>query len=519
MDTEHGPSAPHGDGAPTPPPPAAGSPGAASSATPPPNAMPAPPPPPPYPTWRAEQDAVSNAGLGDQPYQAGAYGYGPASQGTGDPGYGPGSPSGHGPGGPGGAEYPPGYGPGGPGYPAGYGPGGPGYPSGYGPGGPGYPSGYGPGGPGYFGGVGGSGQPQRPGRRRGMILAAVGTALALAAGGTAWATVGGGTTHSPMTASAIASKTNPGLVDITTTIDYSAARAEGTGMVLTSDGEVLTNNHVIAGATDIKVRDIGNGRTYPAKVVGYSDSNDVAVLKLQGASGLPTVSIGSSSGLAVGQKVVALGNAEGKGGAPAVATGSITGLGSAITAEDQGSGTLEHLTDMIRTNADIEPGDSGGPLVNAAGQVVGMDTAASTSNGTGPGTTAAMTTTAFAIPINRAMSIADQIEAGKSSSTVHIGPTAFLGVSVSSQSGQGGFGQPSAGATIQGVLRGTPAAQAGLAAGDTITSVGGHGVAAASDLQGVIERYHPGDKVSVTWTDQFGQSHTATVTLVSGPAG
>jgi S1-C subfamily serine protease len=514
MDTEHGPSAPHGDGAPTPPPPAAGSPGAASSATPPPNAMPAPPPPP-YPTWGAEQDAVSNAGLGGQPYQAGPYGYGPASQGPGDPGYGPGYPSGHGPGGP---SSPPGNGPG---YPAGYGPGGPGYPAGYGPGGPGYPPGYGPGGPGgpgYFGGAGGPGQPPRPRRRRGLVLAAVGTALALAAGGTAWATVGG-TTHSPMTASAIASRTNPGLVDITTTIDYSAATAEGTGMVLTSDGEVLTNNHVIAGATDIKVRDIGNGRTYPAKVVGYSDSNDVAVLKLQGASGLPTVSIGSSSGLAVGQKVVALGNAEGKGGTPAVATGSITGLGSAITAEDQGSGTLEHLSDMIRTNADIEPGDSGGPLVNAAGKVIGMDTAASTSNGTGPGTTAAMATTAFAIPINRAMSIADQIEAGKSSSTVHIGATAFLGVSVSSQSGQGGFGQPSAGATIQGVLRGTPAAQAGLAAGDTITSVGGHGVAAASDLQGVIERYHPGDKVSVSWTDQFGQSHTATVTLVSGPAG
>jgi S1-C subfamily serine protease len=306
-------------------------------------------------------------------------------------------------------------------------------------------------------------------------------------------------------------------VDVTSTLGYQRGVAEGTGMVLTPNGEVLTNNHVIAGATDIKVRDIGNGRTYPASVVGYSDSNDVAVLKLQGASDLSTVTIGSTSGLAVGQKVVALGNAEGKGGTPAVATGSITGLGAAIDAADQGTGAVEHLTGMIQTNADIEPGDSGGPLVDSAGQVIGMDTAAS-SNSAQAGTTASVSTTAFAIPISRAMSIAHQIDAGQASDTVHIGATGFLGVEIASQS-SGGFGQTTAGAPVAGAVQGTPAAQLGLTGGDTIESVGGHQIGSATDLQNVIEQYHPGDKVTVTWTDQLGQSHSAAATLIAGPAG
>jgi S1-C subfamily serine protease len=458
----------------------------------------APPPPAPHPAWAAAQ------GQGDAPagYQGAAAG----------PGHGHGAwhqqQPGHGQGAPGNRAY----GQGGPGYQA-YGQGGSAYP-GYG-----YQPGYGQGGSGYWpayaAGTGEEG-PDGKRRRRGLIMAAAGTALALVAGGSAWAVIGSGSA-APLSAAEIASKTNPGLVDVTSTIDYGAGTAEGTGMVLTSSGEVLTNNHVISGATAVKVRDIGNGRTYTAKVVGYSDTSDVAVLQLKGASGLSTVSIGSTSGLTSGQRVVALGNAEGRGGTPAVATGSITGLGAAITAQDEGTGALEHLSNMIRTNANIEPGDSGGPLLNAAGKVIGMDTAASTSNG-GTGTTAAVSTTAFAIPIDRAISIADQIEAGNASSTVHVGETAFLGVAVSPQ-GQNGFGQSSAGATISGAVRGTPAAKAGLVAGDTITSVGGHQVAAASDLQGIIERYHPGDKVTVSWTDQAGQSHSATVTLVAGPAG
>jgi S1-C subfamily serine protease len=377
-----------------------------------------------------------------------------------------------------------------------------------------------PPGPGAYPGAayGGSGRRDRPGRRRGgLMLAAAGTALVLAAGGTAWATIGSHPT--PLSTSAIVSRTDPGLVDVISTLGYANGEQEGTGMVLTSTGEVLTNNHVIAGATAIKVRDIGNGRTYTATVVGYSDSNDVAVLQLQGASGLSTVSIGSTSGLAAGQKVVAIGNAEGKDGTPSVATGTITGLGATIEAEDQGDGVVEHLDNMIRTDADIEPGDSGGPLVNSAGQVIGMDTAASSSNSGEPGTTAAVTTTAFAIPISRAIAIADEIEAGRSSTTVHIGTTAFIGVAVDSQSSQnGGFGQQATGVSIEGVIDGTAAAKAGLSEGDTIVSVGGHEITSASQLQTVIEGYHPGDKVSLSWTSESGQEQTATVTLTAGPA-
>ncbi|HXW47020.1 MAG TPA: trypsin-like peptidase domain-containing protein [Streptosporangiaceae bacterium] len=365
-----------------------------------------------------------------------------------------------------------------------------------------------------FGGRGRHGR--RPRRRKGLALAAAGTALAVAAGGAAaWATSGSG--DSSLSTAAIVSRTDPGLVDVIATLGYQRGEQEGTGMVLTSTGEVLTNNHVIAGATSIKVRDIGNGRTYTASVVGYSDTDDVAVLQLEGASGLTTVSIGSDSSLAQGQKIVAIGNAGGKDGTPSVATGTITGLGTAIEAEDQGDGVVEHLEDMIRTDADIQPGDSGGPLVNSAGQVVGMDTAASSSNSGQPGTTAEVTTTAFAIPISRAISIAEQIEAGQASSTVHIGATAFLGVAVDSQS-SGFGGDQEQGVTIEGAIQGTPAAGAGLAEGDTIVSVGGHDVTSSSDLQTVIEGYHPGDKVTVSWTNQLGQAQSATVTLMNGPA-
>jgi S1-C subfamily serine protease len=185
---------------------------------------------------------------------------------------------------------------------------------------------------------------------------------------------------------------------------------------------------------------------------------------------------------------------------------------------DSGSGQQEHLTGMIQTNAGIEPGDSGGPLVNSSGQVVGMDTAASTSNSQEAGTTAAVQTTAFAIPISHAISIADQIEAGQASGTVHIGETAFLGVGVGSQQSGSQAGQTADGVPIEGVVGGTAAARAGLTGGDTITSVGGNQTTSDSSLQRVVAGYHPGDKVKVTWTNSLGQTESATLTLTSGPA-
>jgi S1-C subfamily serine protease len=356
-------------------------------------------------------------------------------------------------------------------------------------------------------------QPGRKKSRRVLAVVAGLSVAAVAAGGAAWATSGGGA----LTTAQIATQTNPGLVDVISTLGFQHGVAEGTGMVLTSSGEVLTNHHVIADATSIKVRDVGNGRVYPATVVGYSTSNDVAVLQITGATGLKTVTIGNSNTAAVGRKVVALGNAGGRDGLPSVATGTITGLGAMITAQDQGSGTAEHLSDLIRTDAPIQPGDSGGPLLNSQGQVIGVDTAASTSSSNGFGTTADVTTMAFSIPINHALAIADQIEAGKASATVHIGATAFLGVAV--EPGNGGPGATGAGVQIAGTIPGTAAAAAGLSAGDTILSVAGQPVNSHTDLQVVMGRQHPGEKVSLTWTDVNGQTHSATVTLTAGPTG
>jgi S1-C subfamily serine protease len=434
---------------------------------------------------------------------------------------------------PGHAGYPGGY-PGQAGYPGGY-PGHAGYPGqpGYGahagyPGQPGYSghAGYGavpppPPPPMWLGEHGAPGgqhaAPPRRSRRRALILAS-GVTAALVAGGTTWATVG--TSSAALSTSAIVSRTDPSLVDVISTLGYAHATAEGTGMVLTSTGEVLTNNHVVAGATSIKVRDIGDGRTYTAKVVGYSDSRDVAVLQLSDASGLATVSIGNSSTVAAGQRIVAIGNAEGRDGTPSVATGAVISTGNTITAVDDGDGVQEHLQGMIQTDANIQPGDSGGPLVNSSGQIVGMDTAASSSNSGGFGTTADQTTQAFSIPIDEAISLAHQIEAGKSSDTVHIGPTAFLGVEVDGSGTSGnGLGQATSGVEIAGVVNSTAAAKAGLSEGDVITSVGGHQITSDSNLQTVIEEYHPGDKVTIGWTGQFGQGQTKTVTLTAGPTG
>jgi S1-C subfamily serine protease len=331
---------------------------------------------------------------------------------------------------------------------------------------------------------------------------------------------GGSGSGAPSDVSAIASKVDPGLVDINTTLSYQEEQAAGTGMVLTSSGEVLTNNHVIDGATSISVTDVGNGQTYSATVVGYDITRDLAVLQLHSASGLQTVSIGNSSNVSVGQSVVGIGNAGGTGGTPSAAGGSVTALNQSITASDDGDGVAEQLTGLIASNADIQPGDSGGPLVNDSGQVLGIDTAASAgysfqNNGS----------SGYSIPINTAITIARQIEAGQGSATVHIGLTGFLGVLIDPTPSSGGFGSggfgsggtQQSGVTVAGVVTGDPANEAGIATGDTITSFAGKSVDSGSALTAALVPHHPGDKVQITWTDGSGQSHTATVQLASGP--
>jgi S1-C subfamily serine protease len=276
-------------------------------------------------------------------------------------------------------------------------------------------------------------------------------------------------------------------------------------MVLTSSGEVLTNNHVVAGATSIQVTSVTTGRTYTAKVVGTDPADDIAVLQLQGASGLKTVSTADSSKLAVGTGVVAIGNAYGAGGSPSVVTGSIIALGQTITAGDASGGAVEQLSGLIETNAALQPGDSGGALVTSDGKVVGMNTAASASY-----RFQAASGVSFAIPINTALSIAKQMESGSVPNGGTLGTGAFLGVSVDrTQTG---------GAVIAGVPSGTPAQAAGMVAGDTITSVDGKAITSATDLTSALATHKPGDKVTVGWDDATGQHHTAVVTLASAPA-
>ncbi len=316
----------------------------------------------------------------------------------------------------------------------------------------------------------------------------------------------------------VEAKVGPALVDIVSNIDYGQAQAAGTGIVLTSSGEILTNNHVVEGATSISVTDVGNAKTYKATVLGYSAGSDVALIKLQGASGLATASLGSSGSLAVGQAVVALGNAGGVGGAPTSATGTITALDKSISAADELTGSAEQLSHLVETNAAIQPGDSGGPLVDMQGQVVAMNTAGSSTfqfqYAGNP-----QLTQGYAIPVNTAMSIVKQVEAGRSSASVHIGPSAFLGVEVVPTSQYSPFGAPASGAGVAGVISGTPAASAGLGQGDTITSVDGHNVSSSTSLRTVMDLLHPGQRVTVTWLDGLGVAHKATVTLSSGPTG
>jgi S1-C subfamily serine protease len=296
-----------------------------------------------------------------------------------------------------------------------------------------------------------------------------------------------------------------GVVVVDTNLAYAHGQAAGTGMVLTPSGEVLTNNHVIRGATTIKVILPGTRRSYTAKVVGYSVSADVAVLQLSGASNLKAVSLADSAKVKVGQSVTAVGNAGGAGSLTR-ASGKVTALARAITVSDDVGGS-ERLTGMIETNADLQAGDSGGPLLSAAGKVIGMNTAAST----GSGFQQVSAGDGFAIPINKAVTIVKRIENGKASATVHIGGTAFLGVQV------GANGYSSSGAMIEAVVTGSAAARAGLVPGDLITSFAGHSVTSPARLTTLVTREKPRAQVSIVYIDQYGASHTTTVTLASGP--
>ena len=544
-----------------------------------------------YPAGVGEPGAQGGYGPGGSGFEAsgygpgyvGGYGGGPGYGGSGyggEPGYGDASAYGGGPGYQGSYDYGPGYGPGG------YGPGG-----NYPPGGPGYAT------PGGYGSDDIIGYGDRPPKRGSRIITYVvvaalaagvgaGTVLALdhnsgnsspsvaapnpgfgqPGGGPGGAPAGAGNGSSNTKIAAAASKVSPGIVDIISSPRYQSGTLEGTGMILTSTGLVLTNNHVVEGTSKWKVKIPGTHQVFTkVTVLGTDAADDVALLQLNGASGLHPIPRGNSDSVHKGDQVVALGNAEGKNGKPTVVEGRVTGLNQSIKATDEGAGTTENLHGMLETNAPIISGDSGGALANLQGQVIGMNTAANSSPNIGGGQGAA--SMGFAIPINTALSIAALITDHQQSSKIQIGLPAFLGVTVASQSSgpstsadprqqqhqlrnaagrQGGFGgfggapsggngtgcmstnaqasvpariaPVSSGTLVSGVLCNTPVDSAGMTPGAVITSINGQAISSPASLTRTLTQYHPGTTVSVQWVAPNGQHHTSSLRLAAGPA-
>ncbi|MGV0794654.1 S1C family serine protease [Mycolicibacterium sp. XJ1819] len=306
-------------------------------------------------------------------------------------------------------------------------------------------------------------------------------------------------TAAPADPLAAATGVEPAVARIDTEIYYQGAVGNGAGVVLDPGGQVLTNFHVVSGADRITATVAD--RAYPAELVGYDRRHDIAVLQLIGASGLPAAPIGDSAQLVGGEPVVALGNAMGSHRPLTREVGSVTAFGQTVNAEDTLTGSKDELSGLIEFAAPVVAGDSGGPLVNSAGQVVGITTAASVNFRMGPGGQG------YAIPINDAMAIADQIRSRVPSENVHIGPPVLLGVGVRTAP------QRTPGVLIAEVLRGGPAERAGLMDGDVLIVLDGTPLDSATTLTYVLDRHYPGDVVDLTWIDRNGTERTGKATL------
>lgn len=275
--------------------------------------------------------------------------------------------------------------------------------------------------------------------------------------------------------------------------------AAGTGMVLTADGKVLTNYHVVAGSDKVAVTIADTGDTYSATVLGFDQTRDVALLQLKNASGLDTVTIDTDA-VNTGDQIAAVGNASG-GGKLVKAGGRVTATDQNLTVSSESPwGNSEDLTGLIETTAGAVPGDSGGPMFDAQTEVLGMTTAGSTSDHT-----------SYAVPIATALSVVQQIETGQDAGTVRVGPSGYLGVVAATRT------SGSKGIAIADVVAGGPADAAGITAGSRITKVGDTTITSKTNLANVIRNYEPGQQVSITWITANGHTKKATVTLGSSP--
>ena len=271
---------------------------------------------------------------------------------------------------------------------------------------------------------------------------------------------------------------------------------QGTGMIITSNGEVVTNNHVISGATTITVTLWGKKTAMAATLIDTDPTNDVALLQITGASNLPTVSYGNSDDVQVGDAVVAIGNALGlSAGTPTVTQGIISASGRTVQASDSSGNATETLTNMFQTDAAINPGNSGGPLVDSSGKVIGMNTAVASS---ADGTSQAQNI-GFAIPSNKIETLLPALRDKSISGKSQTG-TAFLGVSLETLTSQIRSAYnfvPTQGAVVLQVESGSPADTAGLEEGDVITSFDGKTVTSADQLATSIQNDKPGQTVRI----------------------
>lgn len=307
---------------------------------------------------------------------------------------------------------------------------------------------------------------------------------------------------------AVAQKVLPSVVMIK--VATNRAEGEGSGVVLSSDGLILTNNHVVAGAgRDAKMQVMFNdGSTAPATVVGTDPVSDLAVIKVTGKSGLTPIELGSSSNLQVGQPVIAVGSPLGLAGT--VTTGIVSALNRPVFTSGEGAqnpAVPMTVIDAIQTDAAINPGNSGGALVDGTGKLIGINTAiASLGGGEMAGQQSGSIGLGFAIPVDQARRVADElVKTGRAT-------YAQIGIKIDRRS-------VGTGALVQESTADGPAAKAGIPAGAVVTKVDDRPIDSGDALIAAIRSHQPGDKVKVTYTDEQGNNpKTVEVTLAAAPA-
>ncbi|WP_415971430.1 S1C family serine protease [Rhodococcus sp. 077-4] len=316
----------------------------------------------------------------------------------------------------------------------------------------------------------------------------------------------------PLTLDELSARVDPTVVTISASAGYSGVA--GTGFVVAPDGIVLTNFHVVENATEISAVHMGNGLIYDATVLGYDKSRDVAVVQLITAANLPVVELAPEPLPEVGDAVTAVGNASGAG-VLVPAPGAVTALDQEVRTSSSVDFSRNTLERMIRVDADVRAGDSGGPLFDAWGRVIGVNTAGLSEEArNGTETSPPQAPEAYAVPISEAVAVLDQVVAGQSSGTVHVGPTPYFGVSVRDVSAF--ENRPAVGAAVVTVTADSPAEAVGLSVGDVIVKFDGKSIGSSSELSEALIGRLPGDSAVVEWVDEAGVTSSGTITLAEG---